>query len=144
MHIQHPHDYKRAYTYFIRETIWQVLPDNERDGATGLADFDDYPEKIKRKFPIWPDAHLVNILMLEIDDEGRFMTKTIALARMLAAKLCVDNELDPVEDVYRHYDITKKKCPKWFVDNPDNWEQFRLDIKGIFCRGGGVGGAAMY
>ena len=29
----------------------------------------------------------------------------------------------------RHYDVTGKNCPKYFVENEDAWEQFKLDVK---------------
>ena len=31
-------------------------------------------------------------------------------------------------DVIRHYDVTEKICPKYFVDHPDAWEQFKKDV----------------
>jgi len=33
------------------------------------------------------------------------------------------------EDVIRHYDITEKICPKYFVENEDAWDEFKRDIK---------------
>ena len=32
-------------------------------------------------------------------------------------------------DVIRHYDVTGKACPKYFVDHEDAWKQFRKDVK---------------
>ncbi|MGL5434784.1 MAG: hypothetical protein ACRDBO_05195 [Lachnospiraceae bacterium] len=28
----------------------------------------------------------------------------------------------------RHYDVTGKCCPKWLVDSPTSWEQFKQDV----------------
>lgn len=33
-----------------------------------------------------------------------------------------------IEDVIRHYDITGKVCPKYFVEHEDKWEQFKRDV----------------
>lgn len=33
------------------------------------------------------------------------------------------------EDVIRHYDVTGKICPKYFVDHEDEWEEFRLNVR---------------
>jgi N-acetylmuramoyl-L-alanine amidase CwlA len=33
-----------------------------------------------------------------------------------------------VEDIYRHYDITHKVCPKMMVDDPSLWIQFKNDV----------------
>ena len=35
------------------------------------------------------------------------------------------------EDVIRHYDITGKICPKYFVENEDAWKQFKSDVKAV-------------
>jgi N-acetylmuramoyl-L-alanine amidase CwlA len=32
------------------------------------------------------------------------------------------------EQVIRHYDVTGKACPKYYVENEDAWEQFRVDL----------------
>ena len=32
------------------------------------------------------------------------------------------------EDVILHYDVTGKICPKYYVDHPDAWEQFKADV----------------
>lgn len=28
------------------------------------------------------------------------------------------------QDIIRHYDITGKICPKYFVDYPEKWQEF--------------------
>ena len=35
-----------------------------------------------------------------------------------------------IKDNIRHYDVTGKICPKWFVDNPSEWEKFKLELEG--------------
>ena len=30
--------------------------------------------------------------------------------------------------VIRHYDVTGKNCPKYFVEHEDEWEQFKKDV----------------
>ena len=32
------------------------------------------------------------------------------------------------DDVIRHYDVTGKNCPKYYVENPDAWIQMKSDI----------------
>ena len=32
-------------------------------------------------------------------------------------------------DDTRHYDVTGKECPKYFVEHPDAWEQFLADVE---------------
>ena len=33
------------------------------------------------------------------------------------------------DNVIRHYDVTGKLCPKWFVEDPSAWETFKSDVK---------------
>ena len=45
----------------------------------------------------------------------------------LGAWLAQYYELDPRVDFIRHYDVTKKICPRYFVNHSDKWKQFKLD-----------------
>lgn len=45
----------------------------------------------------------------------------------LTAWLCFKFDLTE-EDVIRHYDITGKICPKYFVDHEEKWDQFKVDV----------------
>ena len=47
----------------------------------------------------------------------------------LTAWLCLKFGLDE-NDVIRHYDVTGKNCPKYFVENQEAWDQFRADVGG--------------
>ena len=47
----------------------------------------------------------------------------------LCADICKRWRLDPLNGgLIRHYDVTRKHCPKWFVDHPADWEQFKRDV----------------
>ena len=39
----------------------------------------------------------------------------------LTAWLCREFRLDPEEDVIRHYDVTGKLCPLYYVEHPEEW-----------------------
>ena len=45
----------------------------------------------------------------------------------LGAYLADKYNLDPRTDFIRHYDVTKKVCPRYFVNHSDKWKQFKLD-----------------
>lgn len=61
------------------------------------------------------------------DETGEFSPVTYDRAVELTAWLCGEFHLDPASDVIRHYDVTGKECPKYFVDNPEAWEAFLTD-----------------
>ena len=61
------------------------------------------------------------------DDTGRFNDATYQTLVHLVAWLCGRYDLT-MDDVIRHYDVTGKNCPKYYVENPDAWLQMKADI----------------
>ena len=62
------------------------------------------------------------------DTTGKFYDSTYTSLVNLCAYLCREFELE-AEDVIRHYDVTGKACPKYFVDHEDKWVQFQEDVE---------------
>lgn len=60
-------------------------------------------------------------------EDGKFTSKTYRSLVQLTAWLCVKFDLTE-EQVIRHYDVTGKDCPRYFVEHEDAWEQFRSDV----------------
>ena len=92
--------------------------------------------KIVQCIPTWEvayasnsrNADTVSIECCHPDESGMFNEKTYRSMVQLTAWLCEKFGLDE-NDVIRHYDVTGKNCPKYFVENEDAWEQFKLDVK---------------
>ena len=61
------------------------------------------------------------------NEDGSFNQATYDSVVRLTAWLCARSGLN-AEDVIRHYDVTGKECPKYYVDHPDAWEQMKADI----------------
>ncbi len=61
------------------------------------------------------------------NEDGSFEQATYDSVIHLTAWLCAKYGLTS-EDVMRHYDITGKMCPLYYVENPDAWEQFLADV----------------
>ena len=62
------------------------------------------------------------------DDTGKFNQATYDAAVHLTAWLVEHFQLE-TKDVIRHFDVTGKACPKYFVDFPSAWEQFLADVQ---------------
>lgn len=62
------------------------------------------------------------------DETGEFTEETYQSLVKLTAWLCNELHIKPKE-IIRHYDVTGKACPKYFVDHEDAWEQFKKDVK---------------
>ncbi len=59
--------------------------------------------------------------------DGKFTDATYDSLVKLVKWLEETYHLQP-ESVIRHYDVTGKECPKYFVEHEDAWKQFRRDI----------------
>ncbi len=70
----------------------------------------------------------VSIEVCHPDESGKFNENTYNSLVKLTAWLC-DNSGLKETDVIRHFDVTGKECPKYFVDNPKEWENFKNDVK---------------
>ena len=64
-----------------------------------------------------------------IDNEaGRFNEHTYDALVELTAWLVGEYDLE-IDDIIRHYDVTGKNCPKYFVEHESAWEDFKLDVE---------------
>ncbi len=61
------------------------------------------------------------------DETGKFTDSTYKTLVHLTAWLMGRYGLNS-SDVIRHYDVTGKNCPKYFVEYPSAWEQFKKDV----------------
>lgn len=62
------------------------------------------------------------------DETGQFSQVTYDRVVELTAWLCKTFRLDPATDVIRHYDVSGKLCPLYYVENPEAWDQFLTDV----------------
>lgn len=60
--------------------------------------------------------------------DGKFNSVTERSLIELTAELCRKFGLTE-KDVIRHYDVTGKLCPLYYVNHPEAWENFRAEVK---------------
>lgn len=63
------------------------------------------------------------------DETGQFTTATYKSLVKLVAALCRTYDLNPETGIIRHYDVTGKHCPLYYVNHEDEWYGFKLDVK---------------
>ena len=76
------------------------------------------------------NSDTVSIETCHLKSDGTYTKETYQSLIKLTAWLCEKFDLTE-EDIIRHYDITGKICPKYFVDDEEAWEQFKLDVKKV-------------
>lgn len=62
------------------------------------------------------------------DESGKFNEATYNSLVKLTAYLCYEFDLK-ADDVIRHYDVTGKICPKYYVENESEWNNFKKDVE---------------
>ncbi|MGM9579060.1 MAG: N-acetylmuramoyl-L-alanine amidase family protein [Evtepia sp.] len=74
------------------------------------------------------NSDTISIEVCHPDATGQFNQKTYDSLVKLTAWLCDYCDIGR-DHVIRHYDVTGKLCPLYFVEHPDAWEQFLVDVK---------------
>jgi len=77
----------------------------------------------------------VSIECCHPDESGVFFPETYQSMVKLCAWLCLKFDLSE-KDIIRHYDVTEKICPKYFVEDEEAWETFRKDVKKAMKKAG--------
>lgn len=83
------------------------------------------------------NSYSVSIETCHPDAGGKFNAVTEQSLAELCAYLCRKFGLTE-RDVIRHYDVTGKHCPLYYVVNPEAWDSFRERVKKLLEGGGDV------
>lgn len=74
------------------------------------------------------NSDTISIECCHPDESGQFNQSTYDSMVRLTGWLCVRFDV-PATEVIRHYDVTGKLCPKYFVEHEDAWAQFCADVQ---------------
>lgn len=92
--------------------IIRCIPDNEVAFHSGSYSMNRKSIGIENCHPDW---------------DGKFAESTYNSLVELCAKLCKTYNLD-TSAIIRHYDVTEKNCPKYYVENNSEWIKFKSDV----------------
>lgn len=109
--ISHEAKVSSHFVVGLEGEVIQCIPTSEMSYATNSRNVDS-----------------ISIECCHKDDTGVFEQETYDSVVKLAAWLCARFGLTS-EQVIRHYDVTGKDCPKYFVEHEDVWVQFRQDVQ---------------
>ncbi len=70
----------------------------------------------------------ISIECCHTEESGEFTDATYQSLVALVAWLVCEYDLE-VTDVVRHYDVTENICPKYYVEDPEAWEEFLNDVE---------------
>lgn len=80
------------------------------------------------------NGYSISIETCHPDATGKFNAVTEKSLIELTAWLCKKFGLTE-KDVIRHYDVTGKLCPLYYVRNPEAWDNFRAEVKKLLDGG---------
>lgn len=80
------------------------------------------------------NSDTVSIEVCHPDAEGQFTQASMASLVKLTAWLCEAFHLS-ADDVIRHYDVTGKECPLYYVHHPEAWEGLKEAVAQEMERG---------
>ena len=75
------------------------------------------------------NSYSIGIENCHPDWTGKFNSKTYDSLIKLCVDLCIRYGLEPDKALLRHYDVTKKVCPKYYVDYPKEWDKLKKDVE---------------
>lgn len=122
--------YGSAHCIIDENEIIQAIPFDERAYHVGSDHYTDYALSISS----YPNARMVGIEMCHDDESGKPNLGTYKKTLELCAYLCQEYNLNPLEDINTHFDITGVKpngrvCHKYYVENPNKFTRLKLDVK---------------
>lgn len=74
------------------------------------------------------NSDTISIECCHPDSTGRFTNATYESLQKLVKSLMITYSLNK-NDIIRHYDVTGKECPKYFVKYPQKWEEFKDSLE---------------
>jgi N-acetylmuramoyl-L-alanine amidase len=118
-----PNDDRYASAHYIiglHGEVIQCVPDTELCYHVGA---NKYTSAASQRLSGYPNNCTLGIELCHLDAIGRFTAETLQSCRELISFLLAEHGLKKT-DVWRHYDITGKICPKYFVENQSAWAAF--------------------
>ena len=70
----------------------------------------------------------ISIEVCHPDESGKFNEKTYQSVVKLAAYMANKYHIK-TKNIIRHYDVTGKLCPKYYVEHEDAWEELKDKIR---------------
>lgn len=116
------HGYGSAHFVIDDIEVIQCIPIDEMGYHVGA---ESYKEKAIDRFGHYPNSSLIGIELCHPDWSGKFTDATLWNAVDVVAHLLNYFNL-PHSSIVRHYDITGKSCPLYWVENFFEFDAFRM------------------
>jgi N-acetylmuramoyl-L-alanine amidase len=112
------------------DEVLYIVPKAERayHCGSGYAFPQGYTQWSIGFFRDYPNDHTIGIECCHADASGRFEAATVDNLVEVCALLCEQYALRPMEHIVRHFDVTAKRCPLWWVEHEEEFNWFRCGV----------------
>ena len=80
------------------------------------------------------NSYSIGIEMCHPDWTGKPTDLAYESLIKLVVDLCKRYKLKPIQAIIRHYDVTGKICPKYYVENERAFKQLKEDVEKYMCK----------
>ena len=70
----------------------------------------------------------IGIEVCHPDNTGKYTDAAYKVLIELLVDLCRRYKLEPTQAIIRHYDVTGKDCPRYYVKNTEAWKKLKQDV----------------
>ena len=74
------------------------------------------------------NSHSIGVEVCHPDSTGKYTDLAYKSLIELLVDLCSRYKLEPTQAIIRHYDVTGKICPKYYVENTEAWKELKQDV----------------
>lgn len=124
---------KASTHYFVDDTtVWRSVPDLKVAWSVGGSKYANaHKTGGGTMYGVITNTNSLSIEMCDTIRNGVYQASEATLANAAALGRALMEKYDiPIENVYRHFDVTGKHCPSYLV-NAQKWAEFkkRLEVK---------------
>lgn len=124
---------KASAHYFVDDTtVWRSVPDLKVAWSVGGSKYANaHKTGGGTMYGVITNTNSLSIEMCDTIRNGVYQASEATLANAAALGRALMEKYDiPIENVYRHFDVTGKHCPSYLV-NAQKWAEFkkRLEVK---------------
>lgn len=80
------------------------------------------------------NSYSIGIEVCHPDNIGEYTDAAYKALIELLVDLCTRYKLEPTQAIIRHYDVTGKDCPRYYVKNTEAWKKLKQDVVDVMSK----------
>jgi len=80
------------------------------------------------------NSYSIGIEVCHPDNTGKYTDLAYKSLIELLVDLCNRYKLEPTRAIIRHYDVSGKDCPRYYVKNTEGWKKLKQDVAEVMSK----------